>query len=93
MSDIVVELPKRILYMDECIAVVSKKIGEICENNAADLKLSLIENMRNDLETLAIQMLSKVEVETSLINSVTQILDKQIDNGLVIKQKTRNTNS
>jgi|694.fasta_scaffold01491_50 hypothetical protein len=65
--------------------------AEILINEKGQVKIILV--CENDLETLAIQMLSKVEVETSLINSVTQILDKQIDNGLVIKQKTRNTNS
>ena len=65
--------------------------AEILINEKGQVKIILV--CENALETLAIQMLSKVDVETSLINSVTQILDKQIDNGLVIKQKTRNTNS
>ena len=65
--------------------------AEIVINEKGQVKIILV--CESALETLAIQMLSKVDVETSLINSVTQILDKQIDNGLVIKQKTRNTNS
>jgi hypothetical protein len=58
-------------------------------NAQGQVKIILI--CENELEILAVQMLSKLEVETNLINSVTQMLDKQIDNGLVIKQKTRNT--
>jgi hypothetical protein len=65
--------------------------AEILINGQGQVKVILI--CENELEILAVQMLSKVEVETNLINSVTQILDKQVDNGLVIKQKTRNTNS
>jgi hypothetical protein len=65
--------------------------AEILINGQGQVKIILI--TENELEILAIQMLSKVEVETSLINSVTQLLDKQIDNGLVIKQKSRNINS
>lgn len=65
--------------------------AEILINEKGQVKLILI--CENDLETLAVTMLSKVDVETNLINSVTQILDKQVDNGLVIKQKSRNTNS
>jgi hypothetical protein len=65
--------------------------AEILINDKGQVKVILI--CENELETLAVTTLSKVEVETSLINSATQILDKQIDNGLVIKQKSRNTNS
>jgi len=41
----------RILYRDDSVAVVYKKIGEVCENSAADRSLSLIENIRVELET------------------------------------------
>jgi hypothetical protein len=61
--------------------------AEILINEKGQVKIILV--CENELEILAVQMLSKVEVETNLINSVTQLLDKQIDNGLVIKQKTR----
>ena len=70
---------------------LKKMKAEILINGQGQVKIILI--TENELEILAIQMLSKVEVETSLINSVTQLLDKQIDNGLVIKQKSRNINS
>ena len=70
---------------------LKKMKAEILINGQGQVKVILI--CENELEILAVQMLSKVEVETNLINSVTQILDKQVDNGLVIKQKTRNTNS
>lgn len=46
-------LPERVLYIDEYLAVVSKKIGEICESNVAEPSLSLIENMRSALELCA----------------------------------------
>jgi Pseudouridylate synthases, 23S RNA-specific len=46
-------LPPRILYLDDAVAVVYKKIGEVCENEAADPSLSLVGNLRAELETLA----------------------------------------
>jgi hypothetical protein len=65
--------------------------AEMLISEKGQVKIILV--CESELDILAVQMLSKLDVETSLINSVTQILDKQIDNGLVIKQKTKNANS
>jgi 23S rRNA pseudouridine1911/1915/1917 synthase len=54
-------LPPRILYLDDCLAVVYKKIGEVCESDAEDKSLSLIENLRADLESLAGKKLPELE--------------------------------
>jgi hypothetical protein len=65
--------------------------AEILINEKGQVKLILI--CENELETLAVTTLSKTDVETSLINSATQILDKQVDSGLVVKPKSRDVNS
>lgn len=54
-------LPERVLYIDEYMAVVSKKIGEICETEVTDVSLSLIENMRKSLEAYAGKALPDIE--------------------------------
>ncbi|HNX60925.1 MAG TPA: RNA pseudouridine synthase [Spirochaetota bacterium] len=51
----------RILYRDEYLAVVYKMIGEVCENDAKDVKLSLVENMRAVLESAASRALPELE--------------------------------
>ena len=51
------------------------------------IKLVLIPE--NDLEKIALEMLSKTEVESTLINSQTAILSKVIQEGLVIQPKVR----
>jgi hypothetical protein len=43
----------------------------------------------NELEKIALEMLSKNEVESTLINSQTAILSKVIQEGLVIQPKVR----
>jgi len=45
-------LPSRVLFFDGSIAIVSKKIGEICETEVKDKTLSLIANCKPDLQTL-----------------------------------------
>lgn len=61
MSNDMGPLPARVLYMDEYLAVVYKKIGEICETDVADKSLSLIENLRGDLEKHAGKKLPNLE--------------------------------
>jgi 23S rRNA pseudouridine1911/1915/1917 synthase len=51
----------RILYQDDCLAVVYKNIGEVCENDAKDEKLSLVENLRAELESAAGRKLPDLE--------------------------------
>jgi hypothetical protein len=51
------------------------------------IKLVLIPE--NEIDTLALSMLSKSEVEAQYIDKVVQILDKQVDKHLVIKPKSR----
>ena len=51
----------RILYQDEYLAVVYKTIGEVCENDAKDVKLSLVENMRAAIESAAGRALPGLE--------------------------------
>lgn len=43
----------------------------------------------NDLEKIALEMISKTEVESTLINSQTAILNKVLQEGLVIQPKAR----
>ena len=54
-------LDDRILYRDDSLAVVYKKIGEVCENDAKDVSLSLVENMRSALEAAAGRKLPDLE--------------------------------
>lgn len=51
----------RVLYFGESVAVVYKKIGEVCETTAADRSLSLIENVRGELESSAGKALPALE--------------------------------
>lgn len=51
------------------------------------IKLVLIPE--NDLEKIALEMISKTEVESTLINSQTAILNKVLQEGLVIQPKAR----
>jgi len=51
----------RILYIDEYLAVVYKRIGEICENAAENKALSLVENLREELELVAAKPLPELE--------------------------------
>jgi hypothetical protein len=43
----------------------------------------------NELEKIALEMISKTEVESTLINSQTAILNKVLQEGLVIQPKGR----
>lgn len=43
----------------------------------------------NELEKIALEMISKTEVESTLINSQTAILNKVLQEGLVIQPKVR----
>jgi hypothetical protein len=43
----------------------------------------------NELEKIALEMLSKNEVESTLINSQTAILNKVLQEGLIIQPKVR----
>ena len=54
-------LPVRILYQDENLAVVYKKIGEVCERESANPSLCLIENLRADIEQVAGHVLPELE--------------------------------
>lgn len=51
----------RILYYGDSVAVVYKRIGEVCESTAADRSLSLIENVRGELESSAGKALPALE--------------------------------
>lgn len=51
----------RVLYREESVAVVYKLIGEVCENSAVDRSLSLIENVRGEIEALAGKPLPSLE--------------------------------
>lgn len=61
----------RILYLDTRVAVVYKNIGEVCENGAADRKLSLVENLREELERLAGKKLPELEAAHRIDQPVT----------------------
>ena len=54
-------LTTRILYQDEYLAVVYKKIGEVCERESANPSLCLIENIRADVENKAGHSLPELE--------------------------------
>ena len=54
-------LPARILYQDDYIAVLYKKIGEVCERESANPSLGLIENLRADMERKAGHSLPDLE--------------------------------
>ena len=54
-------LSARILYQDEYLAVVYKKIGEVCERESANPSLCLIENLRADMEEKAGHSLPDLE--------------------------------
>jgi hypothetical protein len=43
----------------------------------------------NELEKIALEMISKTEIESTLINSQTAILNKVLQEGLVIQPKGR----
>lgn len=51
----------RILYFDSYIAVVNKKIGEVCERGGKDISLSLVDNVRDEIETLTGTLLPDLE--------------------------------
>jgi 23S rRNA pseudouridine1911/1915/1917 synthase len=61
MANDEIVLNERILYHDEFLAVVYKRIGEVCENDANDKKLSLVENLRASLESAAGKKLPELE--------------------------------
>jgi len=52
--------------------------------------IKLVHIPENEMEEIALSMLSKNEVEITYVDRVTQILDKQVEKHLVIKPKTRN---
>lgn len=64
-------LPDRVLYIDEYLAVVSKRIGEICESDVIDKSLSLIENLRNDIELYLGKKLPDIEAVHRIDQPVT----------------------
>lgn len=70
----------RILYLDSRVAVVYKKIGEICENGATERDLSLVENLRPELERLAGKKLPELEaahrIDQPVSGCVVLALDK-----------------
>jgi 23S rRNA pseudouridine1911/1915/1917 synthase len=74
-------LPERILYQDECVAVVYKRIGEVCENDATDPSLSLVENLRSDIESVAGKKLPELEavhrIDQPVSGCVLLALDKK----------------
>jgi len=74
-------LSPRIRYLDEYIAVVSKKIGEICEPNPADPTLSLIENIRPEIEAAAGKKLPDMDavhrIDQPVSGCVLLALDKE----------------
>lgn len=45
----------------------------------------------NDMEKLALEQICKLEVDATLIDKQTQILDKVIHDGLIIKPKTKSS--
>lgn len=74
------KLPKRVLYMDEYLAVVSKKIGEICESDPEDKTLSLVENLRGDIETAAGKKLAGLEAVHRIDQPVSGCVLLALDN-------------
>lgn len=52
--------------------------------------IKLVHIPENEMEEIALSMLSKNEVDVTYVDRVTQILDKQVEKHLVIKPKTRN---
>jgi 23S rRNA pseudouridine1911/1915/1917 synthase len=61
MADSARPLPERVLYIDDCMAVVYKKIGEVCESESADPSLSLVGNLRPCLEEYTGRKLPELE--------------------------------
>ena len=45
----------------------------------------------NDMEKLALEQICKLEVDATLIDKQTQILDKVIHDGLIIKPKSKSS--
>jgi hypothetical protein len=45
----------------------------------------------NDMEKLALEQICKQEVDVTLIDKQTQILDKVIHDGLIVKPKTKSS--
>lgn len=74
------KLPKRVLYMDEYLAVVSKKIGEICESDPEDMSLSLVENLRPDIEAAAGKKLEGLEAVHRIDQPVSGCVLLALDN-------------
>lgn len=74
-------LPDRILYQDEFLAVVYKNIGEVCENDADDRSLSLVENLRESIESVAGKALPELEavhrIDQPVSGCVLLALDKK----------------
>jgi len=74
-------LPDRILYQDEYLAVVYKNIGEVCENDAEDRSLSLVENLRASIESVAGKALPELEavhrIDQPVSGCVLLALDKK----------------
>jgi hypothetical protein len=44
----------------------------------------------DEMDQEALSLLSKSEIEHQEINNLTQILDSQVDKGLIIRPRTRN---
>jgi 23S rRNA pseudouridine1911/1915/1917 synthase len=74
-------LPDRILYQDEYLAVVYKNIGEVCENDAENRSLSLVENLRSSIESVAGKPLPELEavhrIDQPVSGCVLLALDKK----------------
>jgi uncharacterized protein YabE (DUF348 family) len=51
--------------------------------------IKLVHIPENEMEEIALSMLSKNEVEITYVDRVTQILDKQVEKHLIIRPKTR----
>lgn len=81
MSDERRALPARILFQDGYVAVVYKKIGEVCERSPENPALSLIENLRSDLESVAARALPDLEavhrIDQPVSGCVLLALDRQ----------------
>jgi len=74
------KLPPRVLYMDEYLAVVSKKIGEICESDPEDKSLSLVENLRPGIEAAAGKKLDGLEAVHRIDQPVSGCVLLALDN-------------
>ena len=66
-----VNAQSRVLWCDGSIAVVYKNRGEVCESDAADASLSLIGNLKGELEAKAGRKLDFLEAVHRIDQPVT----------------------